>query len=237
MTRESGDRAAFLDLLRARAARTPPVAHSPHPAPAPDHRAPAIRFRSLDTIDDEPPDLYDVFAAAATSQHATVQRLSARSYSTSWLEQLVAAHDIKRAVVSHDPEGRDIGALLEALGVQVSTDTRPATVAGADLGVTSAVAAIAATGSVAVDCSVSGTRTVSLLPRVHLCVLPIDRLVAAPGDFLRSLGEPGHPLPSNLVLISGPSRTGDIEQLMTLGVHGPVAMHVVFTDREVVPHP
>jgi L-lactate dehydrogenase complex protein LldG len=92
------------------------------------------------------------------------------------------------------------------------------------------VAAVAATGSLVLDCRDAGSRTVSLLPRVHLCVLPAGRVVAAPADVLRPLGraagDPGA-LASNLVLVSGPSRTGDIEQLLTIGVHGPVAVHVV----------
>jgi L-lactate dehydrogenase complex protein LldG len=76
-------------------------------------------------------------------------------------------------------------------------------------------------------------RAASLLPRVHLCVVRADRLVATPADVLRD-GR-WHPPPSNLVFITGPSRTGDIEQVMTLGVHGPTAVHVVVTSAPVAP--
>ena len=59
-------------------------------------------------------------------------------------------------------------------------------------------------------------------------MLPIDRLVATPSDVLRR-GD--RPLPSNRVLVTGPSRTGDIEQIITLGVHGPTALEIlVLTD-------
>jgi len=95
----------------------------------------------------------------------------------------------------------------------------------ADLGVTSAVAAVAATGSIVVSSAAARGRTASLLPRVHLCVVPVDRLVATPAEVLRGRTHP----PSNLVFITGPSRTGDIEQVMTLGVHGPTAVHVIVT--------
>ncbi len=53
-------------------------------------------------------------------------------------------------------------------------------------------------------------------------------VVAATADVF---GPPaGHrDLPSNLVLITGPSRTGDIEQILTRGVHGPVTVHILLT--------
>ena len=103
-------------------------------------------------------------------------------------------------------------------------DYLPGTGVGADLGVTSAIAAVAATGSVVVDAAAAGGRGASLLPTVHLCVVPRARLVATPSDVLR---RGAMPLPSNRVLVTGPSRTGDIEQIITLGVHGPTAVHVL----------
>jgi L-lactate dehydrogenase complex protein LldG len=73
----------------------------------------------------------------------------------------------------------------------------------------------------------AGGRLASLLPPVHICVLPADRIVAAPADVLRGLGHDPGALPSSLVLVTGPSRTGDIEQLLTIGAHGPTALHVI----------
>nr|MBA2280335.1 LUD domain-containing protein [Acidimicrobiia bacterium] len=96
----------------------------------------------------------------------------------------------------------------------------------ADLGVTSCLAAVAATGSVAVTTDVVGARWASLLPRVHLCVVPGDAVVASPGDVLRRFS-PATPPPRGLWFVTGPSRTGDIEQLLTRGVHGPVAVEIL----------
>ena len=61
-------------------------------------------------------------------------------------------------------------------------------------------------------------------------VLPASRIVATSADVLRSLGD-GRALPANLVLITGPSRSGDIEQIMTLGVHGPLAVEIALLRR------
>jgi L-lactate dehydrogenase complex protein LldG len=130
---------------------------------------------------------------------------------------------VRHAVVSHEPEAQAARGPLEALGVEVA-DHDPAVAVDADLGVTGAVAAIAATGSVVVDSDVAGGRAASLLPTVHLCIVTADSVVATPSDVFR---RGGRPLPSNRVIITGPSRTGDIEQIITLGAHGPVAVHIV----------
>jgi L-lactate dehydrogenase complex protein LldG len=217
--REHGDRGAFLGRVRAR--QGPPPVIGPHPPPPPPEVVPEVRYRSLDGIDvADPAALRPVFVDAA-------RRVSAVVHEDGDLDAAVAsvveAHGIRRAVVSAEPEAAAAGVLLEGLGVEVAAYD-PATGAAADLGVTSAVAGIAATGSVVVDAAVAGGRGASLLPTVHLCVLPLDRLVATPSDVLR---RSNGPLPSNRVLITGPSRTGDIEQIIILGAHGPLAVHIV----------
>jgi L-lactate utilization protein LutC len=117
-----------------------------------------------------------------------------------------------------------VAARLTDRGVDVSGVSVAAS-AVAELGVTSAVAAIATTGTLVQDSTIAGGRSASLLPPAHLCVLPASRIVASSADVLRGLGD-GRDLPSNIVLITGPSRSGDIEQIMTLGVHGPLAVEI-----------
>jgi L-lactate dehydrogenase complex protein LldG len=128
--------------------------------------------------------------------------------------------------VSAERAAQAVGARLAARGVAVE-DATPERAARAGLGVTSAVAAIAATGTVVLDSRAAGGRTASLLPAVHLCVVPVNSLFPTPADVLRRLGSTADALPPSLVLVTGPSRTGDIEQLLTLGAHGPTALHVV----------
>jgi L-lactate dehydrogenase complex protein LldG len=98
--------------------------------------------------------------------------------------------------------------------------------ATAQLGVTGAVAGLATTGTLLQDSRVMGGRTASLLPTVHLCVLRASRIVASTAEVLRLLGA-AQPLASNLVLVTGPSKSGDIEQIITVGVHGPVCVEIV----------
>jgi L-lactate dehydrogenase complex protein LldG len=98
-------------------------------------------------------------------------------------------------------------------------------------GVVDATAAIACTGSVLVDSDRNG-RLVSLLPRVAVFVLSAGDIVPTTGDLLRHHGErwPDGP-PTNVVLVTGPSRSGDIEMRLVVGVHGPGEVHAILIDR------
>ena len=210
------DRAAFLDRLRDRLAGGVPE-NVAHPMPARPAQVPEIVHRVLDRDD-----LPGTFERTATAADAVVHRVDGPDVPGEIVGAIVERYGVRRAVATREPEAAAVAATLADLGVTVS-DPEPEHAAAAQLGVTSAVAAIAATGSVVLDSTAAGGRLAGLLPEVHLCVVRVDRLVATPSDVFRGL----HALPSNLVLVSGPSRTGDIEQILTLGVHGPVALHVV----------
>jgi len=212
------DRDAFVARLRDRLAGG--VAENvAHPAPARVATVPPVTHRSLD-----PADLAGTFERAATAADATVHVVDGATMPAELLGRIIEQHGVGRAVTTTEPEAAAVADILRDLGVEIAPCDREGA-AGADLGVTGAVAAIAATGSVVLDSAAAAGRVAGLLPRVHLCVVPAGRLVATPSDVLRGLGRPGA-LPSNLVLVTGPSRTGDIEQILTLGVHGPVALHI-----------
>lgn len=94
------------------------------------------------------------------------------------------------------------------------------------IGLTSAMGALSDTGSLVVQCGVGRSRLASLLPPVHIAVLRKQHLFPSMAHFIQS-----HPHAaietSNLVFITGPSRTADIEQTLTLGVHGPKELHII----------
>ena len=71
------------------------------------------------------------------------------------------------------------------------------------------------------------TLTASLLPEVHIAVLKISRLVPTLADALRM---PEVRTASAGVIVTGPSRTADIEMTLTIGVHGPGELHVFLID-------
>jgi len=96
--------------------------------------------------------------------------------------------------------------------------------ADADAGVTGAEAALAETGSVVVRSGPGRSRMASLLPPVHIALVAAERLTS---DILTWTAARSGDLPANVTVISGPSRTADIEQTTALGMHGPKRVIVI----------
>lgn len=90
--------------------------------------------------------------------------------------------------------------------------------------VSEAAYGLAATGSVVLAASVEEPRARSLLPDVHVSLLRADRILRGLPELFEALGTE---LPSALAIVTGPSRSADIEQTLTIGVHGPGEVHVV----------
>ncbi len=90
--------------------------------------------------------------------------------------------------------------------------------ATADVGLSSGEAALAETGSILVTSGPGKSRLTTLLPPVHIVLIPTSRLTA--DIFTWTAARQGLP-PASMTLISGPSKTADIEQTLTVGVHGP----------------
>ncbi|WP_141506201.1 LutC/YkgG family protein [Paenibacillus luteus] len=94
--------------------------------------------------------------------------------------------------------------------------------AEADFGIVMADHAVAYTGSVTVLSSPEKGRSVSLLPTVLIIIIPLERLKTRLGEVLVTFDEAGREkLPAGIHFISGPSRSSDIENDLTIGVHGP----------------
>ena len=102
--------------------------------------------------------------------------------------------------------------------------------AAADIGITSADYALAETGTLVMLSSRKEARLVSLLPPVHLAVVPRSRILANLDELLSLLPQPAEQT-SSMVLITGPSRTADIEQILVRGVHGPGEIYAVIVEN------
>jgi L-lactate dehydrogenase complex protein LldG len=98
--------------------------------------------------------------------------------------------------------------------------------ASADVGITSADYALADTGTLVMIASPREARMVSLLPPAHIAVVPRDRILTGLDELFSVLPNPAAET-SSMVLITGPSRTADIEQILVRGVHGPGRITVV----------
>jgi len=100
-----------------------------------------------------------------------------------------------------------------------------AAAADADIGLSIAELGLAATGSMLFACAPDRPRAVSLLPRTHVAILESSALVPDLAAALLALAQRGVPA-SSALFVTGPSRTSDIENDLTLGVHGPAAVCV-----------
>jgi L-lactate dehydrogenase complex protein LldF len=94
-------------------------------------------------------------------------------------------------------------------------------------GVTGALAGIAETGSVLLASGAGQTLTASLLPEIHVAVLKTSQIVPTVAE---ALTRPEFPRAAAGVIVTGPSRTADIEMALTIGVHGPGELVVFLID-------
>ncbi|MCY3663106.1 MAG: LUD domain-containing protein [bacterium] len=138
----------------------------------------------------------------------------------------VPAEDLPGAVTAY-AVGRD-GPLLATARLDVAADlTWPdcgsQAAAGSAVGVVRAVAAAAQTGTVLLRADDNRGRAASLLPPACIFVIDAGSVVDTLGDFLRDLEDP----PSQLVAVTGPSRSADIESTLVIGVHGPGEVHAI----------
>jgi L-lactate dehydrogenase complex protein LldG len=102
--------------------------------------------------------------------------------------------------------------------------------ATADIGITSVDYALAATGTLVMLASPREARLISLLPPVHIAIIPRSKIIANLDELLSILPKPAEQT-SSMVLITGPSRTADIEQILVRGVHGPGEIHAIIVDE------
>jgi L-lactate dehydrogenase complex protein LldG len=144
------------------------------------------------------------------------------------LAELVEAEHIAKATLWSTPElmELDVAGRLAALGVEiVAPQAGHRAVADCDLGVTTADGALPETGTLLLRSVPDRPRVVSLLPPVHLAI--VHRDVLRP-DLQQVFDAMRHDRYG--VLVTGPSRTADIELVLTIGVHGPKALHVWVLD-------
>jgi L-lactate dehydrogenase complex protein LldG len=100
--------------------------------------------------------------------------------------------------------------------------------ADADLvGITGCFCATAETGSLVLLSGADTPASGALLPQTHIAIVPASRIVAAHEDAFALMRAERGDLPRAVNFVSGPSRTGDIEQTIVLGAHGPYRVHVI----------
>jgi L-lactate dehydrogenase complex protein LldG len=156
------------------------------------------------------------------------RRVHGREEFAAALDQMIWAEGIRTAAFSDHPLHRPygVGELLKGFGIGVISpngDSRG--LADCDLGITVADAALPETGTVLLRTSQGQHDALSLLPRVHLALIAPESFQADLHQvFALAKGD------RHFVLVTGCSRTADIEKVLTLGVHGPKSYHLWICD-------
>ena len=134
----------------------------------------------------------------------------------------------KSAVASNAPILAECG-ITGLSGVRCGFRNEPElreTCSTAEFGITGAEYALADTGSLVMLSSAEEARMVSLLPPVHIAIVGKAKLLTGLDELFTVLPDPAGQT-SSMVMITGPSRTADIEQFLIRGVHGPGELHGV----------
>ncbi len=163
-------------------------------------------------------------ALAARTAH-----LRTRAEAVSYVAGVTAGRD---SVASNAPYLAECG-ITTLPGVRTGfTDAAAlrAACATTAVGITSADYALSDTGTMVMIASPAEARLVSLLPPVHVAVFPASRMLTGLDELFTLIPDPAR-ITSSMVMITGPSRTADIEQILVRGVHGPGEVHVVIVDE------
>jgi L-lactate dehydrogenase complex protein LldG len=124
--------------------------------------------------------------------------------------------------------------LLDKAGIKIHTGGEIRELAKVPVGITGAQAALADTGTLVLQNTPGQPSFVSLLPELHLALLCVDDIHPNLQKYLEGIDDLKQQVSAsnNLVFITGPSRTGDIELTLTLGVHGPGEVMVIIWEKE-----
>lgn len=147
------------------------------------------------------------------------------------LAALLKREQIARLALSSEIDGAApwVTDVATAAGVEVRLVREREDILWADAGLSIAALAIAETGTVLPRATTRLDRLVGMLPLVHIVLVPAEVLVETLDDaaaFLRREAAPAR----YLSFVTGPSRTGDIEMVLTVGVHGPSRFCLLLLD-------
>lgn len=175
-----------------------------------------------------PVDLVARFMQRAIDMASTVERLAAREAIPAAVARYLDALDLPDAIAEQRsrlgvcwPEFADLDWDVAGLSIE------PRPTRGDDrLGITGAFCGIAETGTLVMTSGPATPTGTTLLPDTHVAVVSAERIVAGMEEAFALLRAAG-PMPRAVNMISGPSRTGDIEQTIVLGAHGPYRVHII----------
>jgi L-lactate dehydrogenase complex protein LldG len=179
--------------------------------------------------------LVDLFERQARSVACTVTRVATRADVPAALAAYLKSQNLPAEVeMSPDPDLDHIP--WSAMPLLRIARGKPSGAEG--VGVTSALAAVAETATLMIASGPTSPATMNFLPDTHVVVLPAARVVGPledAWDRLRATRDGAlvaAAMPRTVNLVTGPSRTGDIEQKIEMGAHGPRRLHVIVVEDD-----
>jgi L-lactate dehydrogenase complex protein LldG len=177
--------------------------------------------------------MYEQFKARAEAVSAEVCRFVTGDAAVAWLVEFLHVEGVAdtpqpAALWADCPflKGVDLKQLKRIAGLKFDVTRESA--AAAKIGISQMEWALADTGTLVQDSSAIEQRLVSSLPMIHIALVPTNGLLPDMPTLLSRL----HPSESSYIaMITGPSRTADIERVLTIGVHGPDRLVIVFVDE------
>jgi L-lactate dehydrogenase complex protein LldG len=187
------------------------------------HRRNLVPARAA-ALDD--PGRVDLFVEMAEEVQATVARVNSPAAVPEAVARYLAAENLPAdLVLAPDPSLDDI--LWDAR--PLLRIRRGRAEAGDTVSLTRCFAAIAETGTLMLISGAETPTTLNFLPDTHIVLVYADQVVATYEDGWDRLRTDGG-MPRAINFITGPSRTGDIEQRIELGAHGPRRLHIILVD-------
>lgn len=171
--------------------------------------------------------VFEAFDSRARGASCTVERVHTAHEAIASLGAVLQRWDVApRLVAAPDP------LLRSWFGSARSFDVRFGGPAPHDtVGVVLPVAAIAETGTLVLRSAVTSPTALAFLPDYLVAIVPRSRIVVTyEAGLERAIAEGGGSMPRCINLITGPSRTADIEEILLLGAHGPRTVHILVID-------
>lgn len=178
-------------------------------------------------------DLFDEFAARLALLKGEAVRVRTAAEAASVLTSILAAAGVTRCLVQQGMLADAVLAGVDTANLRCEFVSSAQVESGREFGafgagISEADMLVARSGSVLLRSTTAGGRRLSVLPELHLVVARADMLVRTLAPWLSTIAkDPGW---SFAGIITGPSRTADIEKILVLGAHGPKRIVVIVID-------
>ncbi|MBC9782912.1 lactate utilization protein [Heliobacterium chlorum] len=177
--------------------------------------------------------LFSVFQAKAESMSAQVHRVGTYAAAGELIAAKVKELKAEKVHLFPSPqlEKTNCRATLAGTGVKISEKLDRAELDVTDVGINFVPYAVAETGSIFHPEENPLGRMVTMLPPTHIAIVPTSKILPTVADALVTVVADYGKVPGYMSFISGPSRTADIERVLTIGVHGPSRLIVILVDE------